>query len=153
MNRISFSVRFFVKPKKKYHYLYVRIIVNRKFTEISLRRKVDISKWDDKAQRFKGNSEISQSLNFYIDTNRYKLISIHNNLVKEEEHYDSKKIRDVFLGKHIVKFYLLREFYNHNEKIKRLSIDSNKYAPATYLRYNTVLNHIKDFLIFKGSSD
>ena len=153
MNRISFSVRFFVKPKKKYHYLYVRIIVNRKFTEISLRRKVDISKWDDKAQRFKGNSEISQLLNFYIDTNRYKLISIHNNLVKEEEHYDSKKIRDVFFGKHIVKFYLLREFYNHNEKIKRLSLDSNKYAPATYLRYNTVLNHIKDFLIIKGVND
>jgi site-specific recombinase XerD len=153
MNRLSFSIRFFVKNKKKYHYLYVRIIVNRKPLEISLRRKVDVNKWDDNIQRFKGNSEISQSLNFYIENNRYRLISIHNTLVKNEEDYDTKKIRDIFLGNHIIKHYLLEEFYNHNEKIKALAESSKKYAPATYKRFNTVLNHIKDFINSKGSDD
>ena len=59
MNRISFSVRFFVKPKKKYHYLYVRIIVNRKFTEISLRIKVLMKNL--KVQSEKSEEKLSSS--------------------------------------------------------------------------------------------
>ena len=74
MTRISFTTRFFIKHRNNNDHLYVRIIVNRKSSEISLKRTVDLRLWDDKRQQFKGGSEVSQSLNHYMNDVRGNLI-------------------------------------------------------------------------------
>lgn len=153
MNKISFTIKFLLRHLNNSHKLFVRITVNRKSAEIYLQRIIDPLKWDKDKQLVKGNNESSQSLNHYIEVIRYKLISIHDVLIKNDEDYNAKKVKNIFLGKNFINHYLINEFYNHNEKVKVLSETSNKYAPATYLRYNTTLKHIKDFLNHNGKDD
>ena len=95
MTRISFTSRFFLKHKNSADHLYVRITVNRKSSEISLKRTIDKSKWDDVKQRVKGSNEIAQSLNHYISVNSSKLNSIHSELVRVERDYSAKNIKDI----------------------------------------------------------
>ena len=152
MSRISFTSRFFLKHKNSADHLYVRITVNRKSSEISLKRNIDKQKWDDVKQKVKGSNETAQSLNQYIGINRSKLNSIHSELLRAEKDYSAKKIKDIFLGNDKKKHFILQEFYIHNQRIKVLSEKGN-YAKATYLRYNTSLNHLSDFVKYNGDKD
>ena len=62
-----------------------------------MKRTVDLRLWDDKRQQFKGGSEVSQTLNHYMNDVRGGLIAIHTHLTSNEEYYDSKIIKNIFL--------------------------------------------------------
>ena len=153
MTRISFTTRFFIKNRYNNDHLYVRIIVNRKSSEISLKRTVDLRLWDDKRQQFKGGSEVSQTLNHYMNDVRGKLIAIHTHLTSNEEYYDSKIIKNIFLGNELRKHFVIKEFDIHNEKIKVLANENKEYSIGTYKRFKTARNHLNDFIRYKGSND
>ncbi|MAW84060.1 MAG: hypothetical protein CL832_06580, partial [Crocinitomicaceae bacterium] len=137
MTRISFTTRFFIKHRNNNDHLYVRIIVNRKSSEISLKRTVNLRHWDNKRQQFKGGSEVSQSLNHYMNDVRGKLIAIHTHLTSNEEYYDSKIIKNIFLGNELRKHFVIKEFDIHNEKIKVLANENKEYTIGTYKRFKT----------------
>ena len=153
MSRISFTSRFFIKHRNNNDHLYVRIIVNRKSSEISLKRIINIKLWDDARQQFKGGSEESQSLNHYMNDVRSKLIAIHTHLTGNEEYYTAKKIKDIFLGNELRKHFILKEFDLHNEQINELAQKGKEYTIGTYKRFKTARNHLSDFLQFKGEKD
>lgn len=67
----SFSLKFILKETKLNKAgeapIYVRVTVNRKTAEISIKRHLQPSKWNEDTQKAKGNNEAAQSLNHYID--------------------------------------------------------------------------------------
>ena len=66
----TFGVQFITRPMKsnaKEALVYVRITVNKKRHEISLKRTVDVLYWDKKEGRIKGNKDLARQLNPYID--------------------------------------------------------------------------------------
>ena len=68
--RNTFGVQFItrgVKDNSNEALVYVRITVNKKRHEISLKRSVDVLYWDKKEGRIKGNKDLARQLNPYID--------------------------------------------------------------------------------------
>ena len=65
----SFSLLFYIKRSKADNFgkvnIYFRITVNGKRSELSIRRKVHVNKWNSSAGKAKGFSQEAQELNKY----------------------------------------------------------------------------------------
>ncbi|WP_352432938.1 Arm DNA-binding domain-containing protein [Mucilaginibacter sp. PAMB04274] len=48
--------------------IYVKITVDGKATELSTKRKCELSRWSTAAGRASGNKESTKELNYYLDT-------------------------------------------------------------------------------------
>ncbi|SHH67859.1 Phage integrase SAM-like domain-containing protein [Flavobacterium johnsoniae] len=67
----SFGLTFFLKaPRKKNNlrYIYLRVIVDGIPKETSTKRKWDINRWDQKAERAVGTKEDAKTTNFFLST-------------------------------------------------------------------------------------
>jgi len=66
-----FSLLFYIRRSKAdkngYANIYLRITVNGKRSELSIRRKVHVEKWSSDAGKAKGYTKEVQELNYYID--------------------------------------------------------------------------------------
>lgn len=67
----SFGTMFFLKtPEKKENLrvVYLRITVDGIPKETSTKRKWDVTRWNQKAERATGNKEDAKSLNYFLDS-------------------------------------------------------------------------------------
>ena len=97
----SFGVRFItrkIKSTENQGLIYVRITVNGKRLEISLKRTVDLLYWDQKEGCVKGNKELEGHHNPYIDDMRYKLMDCYHQLQIHNKAVTATAIRSLFLG-------------------------------------------------------
>jgi integrase len=139
----TFSISFFIRKKKNQSdlaLLYVRITVNGKSLEISLKRNISSIKWNQTANKLKGNSTESQKMNKKIDKTRAQLYEIYDNLVKENQVITANEIKTRYLKtdiEHITLTYLINY---HKEKMDKVL----KYG--TLKNYNTTELYLKDFL-------
>jgi len=65
--------------------IMIRITVNSRRAEISIKRHVDPDRWDSKANRVKGNKEDAREINSLIDTYVVKINRIHQRMIEDEE--------------------------------------------------------------------
>ncbi len=78
--------------------MYVRITVNGKKANISLKQQVDIRTWNSKRQRAKGNSETSRALNSYLDQVHSQLVKLYQDFKFKGELITSELIKAEYLG-------------------------------------------------------
>lgn len=65
----SFGVSFFLKSSKsQLKFIYLRSTVDGISKETSTKRKVDLSKWNQKTERAIGNNEDARSRNYFLDS-------------------------------------------------------------------------------------
>jgi len=80
----SFSLLFYIKRSKADNSgkvnIYFRITVNGKRSELSIRRKVHVDKWNSKAGKVKGFSQEALELNRFIDAIKNKNYNIREKL-------------------------------------------------------------------------
>ncbi|MEQ9442881.1 MAG: Arm DNA-binding domain-containing protein [Cyclobacteriaceae bacterium] len=79
----TFGIAFFVKKHRLTQGkvpIYVRIIVNRKRVDLSIKRKVAVDHWDEWKGAAKGNREDIQALNHYLEQVRNQLFECHRQL-------------------------------------------------------------------------
>ena len=120
--------------------VYLRITVNGKRAELSLRRKVVLKKWNSKSGRALG---YSQDLNRFMDVISNKIFKIHQRLIEANSSISSKEIRDIYQGKQGKKKMLLEIFENHNIQVENLvGID---FALNTLKRYKTTKGHLVNY--------
>ena len=124
--------------------IMLRITVDKKRAEISIKRTMDPVRWDSKSSRVRGNKEDAREVNCLIDQLTLKINGIYNKLVERQETITAKKIKNIFVGKDNNQKTLMETFTSHNEMMKSgIGIDFSK---STFTRYSTTYDHITRFL-------
>ena len=147
----TFSILFF--PKRNNNNLvreasiYMRITVNGRRSELSIHRKINISKWNHKAGKLLGAKQDVKDFNDYLDAIRNKVYNIHQQLIRSGTKITSQAIKNSYLGKGEKQMMLLEIFQNHNEQMEMLV--GKEYALSTVKKYKTAYKHIKNFLAYK----
>ena len=97
----TFSIIFFTRKSRSVANklsIYVRITVNRKRSEISLKRTILINEWDSSKNRGCGNSYKIRILNSYLDQCYSQLQDCQKQLLEDGKIVSSKAIKSRYLG-------------------------------------------------------
>ncbi|MCG1037303.1 site-specific integrase [Polaribacter sargassicola] len=147
MKRATFNILFFIKKSKLLKNgtapIYMRITVNGKRSEVSLKRSILPKLWDTVRNKVKGNSTDSKDLNEYLNSVRGQMFRHQQMLQEDRKTITPKTLTNAFLGKGEKQWTLLELFQEHNENMNRLI--GKEYSPLTYQRYQAALNHITVF--------
>ena len=98
----TFSVLFY--PKRRGNnlaleaFVYMRITVNGGRSELSVNRKVNVSKWNHRAEKLSGTTNQVRDLNNYLDAVRNKVYNIHQELLRSGTKITSQTIKNSYLG-------------------------------------------------------
>lgn len=144
MSVLSYSSKFFllkVAEKNNQFPIYCRVIVNRKKTEFSTNKFIDINKWDEGKQRPKGNPELYG----YITNLDKRIHDIHSRLISDKGETSAKEIRNCLLGSSTAPT-LLEYFEKYIFDIERLP----EYTASTIMKFRTVKSHLKKYLKSKN---
>jgi integrase len=125
--------------------IYCRITVNGTRAEMSISRKVPIDRWDAISERVKGVSANAHETNELIRSIENSIWDKQREFLKQGVYFTAADLRDAYLGKNQSYKKLLELFKEHNDKIFRL-IRTGEYALGTYKRYDTVYNHIYEYI-------
>lgn len=147
MTRATFNILFFIKKSKLLKNetapIYMRVTINGKRSEISIKRSVLPKSWDTTRNKAKGNSTDSQNLNNYLNSVRGQMYGHHQTLQEDSKYITPKMLTNAFLGLGEKQWSLVELFQDHNENMKQLI--GKEYSPLTYERYQAALKHIKIF--------
>ena len=149
--KTNFSMLFYIKKRNNYTGgpvpIYQRITVDGKRSEITTNRQCDPSKWNSHAGRAIGTKEEIKSLNAFLDNLQAKTYEAHRYLYENEKEITAETIKNRMLGKSEKARMLIEIFKEHNRKVKNLV--GKEFAPLTYKRYRTSLQHTQSFLSYK----
>ncbi|MCK0124538.1 site-specific integrase [Gelidibacter sp. F2691] len=145
----SFSLLFYVKKSKAdttgKANIYLRITLDGKRVELSIRRKILIENWIASSNMAKGNSQESQEINRYIVTIKNKIYLLEQHLINKGLKVSATGLRDAYLGKDTNDKMLLEIFQDHNDKVEKLV--GKDFAAGTLERYKTAKKHIENYII------
>lgn len=143
-----FSLLFYIKASKadsnNKANIYCRITVDGKRSEFSIRRKVDVKKWNSAIGKMKGYSQEAHALNRYINTITNKIHKTHQRLIDDNKVISATLLRDIYLGKHESNKMLLDIFQTHNDEMEKLA--GKEFAYGTVKKYTTVKKHLTAFI-------
>jgi site-specific recombinase XerD len=144
----TFTVLFYLKKSKINSKgkapIYVRVTVNGKRSEMSIKQFVEPSKWNPIKQRLNGSNYHLKTINKSIELVVNKINEIHNSLIQNNKFVSAKAITNKYLGRDQLGKTLLEVFDYHNELMKAgIGI---KFAKSTFVKYNTTYNHLEEFI-------
>jgi site-specific recombinase XerD len=147
-NYTTFSVLFFVRKhhnERKKLFIYARVTVDGKRSEISLKRSISVNHWDVSKGRAKGTIPKARMLNQYLDQVYTKFLDCHKQLSSENKVISSQSIKARFYGNDEYQKTLLELIGYHNSHMK------NVLKPGTMKNYRTTETYLKEFLKQKMS--
>ncbi|WP_034925006.1 site-specific integrase [Gillisia sp. CAL575] len=147
-NYTTFSVLFFVRKhhnETKKLFIYARVTVDGKRSEISLKRSISVNHWDVSKGRAKGTTPNSRSLNQYLDQIYAKFLDCHKQLSSENKVVSAQSIKALFYGNDEHQKTLLELMSYHNSHMK------NVLKPGTMKNYRTTETYLNEFLKQKMS--
>ena len=147
MNK-TFGLLFYVKRAKIDNNgkapIYLRITVDGIRSELSIKRSVEIERWNTEAGKVKGNTEEVKCINTFIDVVRNKIYDHHKRLIDANKKVTAEAIKNSFLGIGEKEKTLVSIFQYHNKQVKALI--GKEFAAGTHERYETVLRLLQLFL-------
>ncbi|MCC4214385.1 site-specific integrase [Leeuwenhoekiella parthenopeia] len=139
----TFSISFFIRKTKKSPskaLLYVRLTVNGKSKEISLKRELVTDKWNQSQSKVQGSGIEAIQINRKIERVRSKLYDCYDELLNEESFITADTIKNRFLGSDEKHKTLLTILAYHSTNMKRV------LKPGTLKNYSTTEQYLKEFL-------
>lgn len=139
----TFGVTFFTRLNSKKTdnaLIFVRITVNGKRSEISLKRNVSQKLWDKNKSKVKGNSQEARTLNGYIQQVRNKLYDSYSELQKEGKLITVVTVKSRYLGTDEQNRTLLQLVSYHNKTMQTV------LKPGTLKNYRTTEGYLKKFI-------
>jgi integrase/recombinase XerD len=137
------------KQKKGTHYLFARIIYERKKALISLKMGVNIDEWNAEKEEFKPVNHVNILRNNRIREIKHQLVEIYFTLRKAKLPISSAAIKSTFLGEcssdSTTPF--LEYFKGYIEELKRRP---NEFGEGVIGHYMKTLTHLSRFLKLKG---
>jgi site-specific recombinase XerD len=149
----SFGLSFHLKKRNGFSLgeipIYIRVTVNGTATELCTKRYCEQSKWNVKAGRAEGKTELSKSLNSYLEVLQQKIYEIRKYLLENDKPVTAENIKTILQGGqlHEHKYMLMEIFHTHNNQMAELV--GKEYAPGTLERYQTSFRHTESFLQWK----
>ncbi|NHF59173.1 site-specific integrase [Flavobacteriaceae bacterium TP-CH-4] len=144
----SFSILFYPKRndanKRGQAPLYMRITVDGRRTELSIRRKVDIAKWDTSKEKMRGNTPELREVNSHMSNIRMRILKLYDKLIDEDRHVTAVMLKDTYLGKKKPEKMLLEVFQEHNNQVEQLV--GQDFAAGTAERYRTAKKHLAEYI-------
>lgn len=89
------------KSKNNQALIYVRVTVNQKRVNISVKRKITLSLWNQKSQKAKGNSSEARQINQYLSQVQAQLFQCYQDLKFKGNLSTSKLIKANYLGEDV----------------------------------------------------
>ena len=147
--RNTFSILFYPKisdtDKNGMSPLFLRITVDGKRAELSLKRKVNPEQWCSISNKIKGNGPIKDELNDYIDELKFRIRRIQGEFVAMEKPYTASILKERLLNKGRELKTVLSIYDGHNAKVK--SLMGKEYTYSTYRRHVRTRNHLGGFIL------
>ncbi|AZI22505.1 site-specific integrase [Chryseobacterium taklimakanense] len=147
----TFSLLFYVKKAKQNAKgespIYLRITIDGKATEISVKRTVKPAQWNAAAQKVNGHTESVKMMNQYLKTFEQQVHNAHHELMKDGSLVTSETLKNKLTGKNEKGRMLIPIFQDHNRRMEALV--GKEYAKGTLTRYKTCLGHTQEFLKWK----
>ncbi|GAA4954222.1 site-specific integrase [Algibacter agarivorans] len=145
----TFSILFWIyaaRAKNNQTDIYVRITVNGKRVNISLKKKIDVDSWDVKSQKVKGNGKTAREINHYLNEISSTLFQCYRDLKLENRVLSPKLIKARFLGEDKI-IHSLQDIINyHNETM------TSKLCSKTMCHYRTSQKYVLEYLEKKYKS-
>lgn len=145
------SILFYIKRAKATSQgkcpIYLRITIDSRRTEFSIKRFVETHKWSSEQNKMKGNSEEARTINTYLDILKSRIYEIQKDLIHSGEEVNGESVRNLLLGIEENKRMLIPIFQEHNDRMEALI--GKEYAKGTLTRYKTCISHTKEFLKWK----
>ncbi|WP_179367658.1 site-specific integrase [Winogradskyella forsetii] len=140
----TFSILFWVYGKRAVNNqtnIYVRVTLNGQRVNISLKRKIDITTWDEKIQRATGKGKEARILNTFLNEVQSKIQRIFEQLKSEGRGLTAQMIKARYLGedKNNLTFQGLIVYYN--EKMQ------HKLHKNTMGQYKTSQRYMTEFIL------
>lgn len=97
--------------------IYLRITINGKRAELSIRREIEIKRWNSKGGCAIGTSEASRQMNEYINLWEAKVYKSHKELVESGVVITADAIKNKLIGKSEKQKTLVEVFEYHNRML------------------------------------
>ena len=101
--------------------------------------------WDLKFGRVEGKSAQALSINKKLDNIRGRIDKIYEDMLKHEGFATSQKVKLSFLGVGVMEDAVLKVFREQNKEFQKM-VAKGKRSQSTYSKYNTVYNHLSEFI-------
>ena len=145
----TFAVLFFIKRKKLLKNgdapIYMRITIDGRFLEASLKRGVNPKYWNEKKQRSTGRDRLSLELNDYLDGTLSRIHKIHQLLIDETKPVNPKSVMDAYQGRAERPKMLREVFREENVKYRQL-LEIGDVVLGTVLRYERTERYLREFM-------
>ena len=145
----TFSILFFIKRKKLLKNgdapVYMRVTVDGRFLEASLKRGVNPKTWNEKRHRSTGRDRLSLELNDYLDDTLAKILKIHQRFADEKKIINPKTILDEWAGRSEKPKMLCEEFRTDNEKYRQ-RLEIGDVVLNTVLRNERAERYLGEFI-------
>ena len=140
----TFSILFWVYGKRAVNNkanIYIRITLNGKRVNISLKKKINISTWDEKLQRASGTDKDSRILNLYLNEVQSKVYRIYEDFKRDEAPFSSQMVKAKFLGEDKTRFSFQNLVDYYNEKMQ------HKLHKNTMGQYKTSQRYMMEYIL------
>lgn len=129
--------------------IYLRITIDSERVEIATKRNAPPDKWNNTAQKVMGNTEDARSVNSHLKTIEQKAYEVYREMIERKIPITAQTFKDRMNGieEEVVCRMLIPIFEDHNRQVEALI--GKEYAPATAIRYQTTIKHVKNFLKWK----
>jgi len=145
------SLLYYIKRSKKNEEgkapIYLRLTIDGRRAEISLKYAVEPKRWNSEAAKVRGTTEEARNINSYMEIVRNKIYEHHRKLIESNKLVTAEALKNSYLGLGVSQRLLLEVFEYHNSRIKALV--GKEYAVATYKRYSTTLKLVREFIKWK----
>lgn len=154
----TFSVLFWVYGKRAVNNkanIYVRLTQNGKRVNISLKKKIEITTWDEKTQRANGTGKDSRILNLYLNEVQSKIYQIYEDFKKAEKPFTAQMVKARFLGedKKRFSFQNLIDYYNEKMQHKLHKNTMGQYKTSQRYMLEYILKEYKEADIYISELD
>lgn len=146
--RSTFNVNFLLRKHKLLKNgeapICMRISVNRKAVDISIKRSVPVDSWNQTRECCTSTGKVGKELNRYIDTMRAKVLQIHRELEIDGIRVTADAIRDKLYGRDESQKTLVDAYLEHNKRCRALI--GKDFCASTVEKFETSLNILKLFI-------
>ena len=139
----TFAILFFLKSSRtdeNHGFVFIRITVDGRRSEISLKRKIGKELWNTEKGSVKGTNEDSRTINKQIDGVRSKLYDYYHQLIREGQIVTAQAIKDLYTGKEAKEHTLIGLVSYHNQN------HGNVLTWGSLKNYLTTEKYICEFL-------
>ncbi|MEH3112545.1 Arm DNA-binding domain-containing protein [Pedobacter terrae] len=102
--KTNFSLLFYLKKQKNYpkgavYFIFLRIMVNGVYAEMSTSRNCEPERWNAKAGKVIGTKEDVRTLNTYLENMKAEVYAAHSQLSVNGAEITTDSVKCKFLGK------------------------------------------------------